>query len=73
MNKHSNAYHKTIKMTPVDVNPNIYIELDKENNKKGPKFKLVIITEYQNIKLFLQMFLRLQKLKILSRGHGLWW
>ena len=71
MNKHSNAYHKTIKMTPVDVNPNIYIELDKENNKKGPKFKLVIITEYQNIKLFLQMFLRLQKLKILSRGHGL--
>ena len=40
MNKHSNAYHKTIKMTPVDVNPNIYIDLDKENNKEGPKFKV---------------------------------
>ena len=40
-NEHSNTYHKTIKLKPADVNPSIYIEyLNKENNKKGPKFKV---------------------------------
>ena len=56
MNKHSNAYHKTIKMTPVDVNPNIYIDLDKENNKEGPKFKVGDNNRISKYKLFLQMF-----------------
>ena len=27
-------------MKPVDVKPNMYIDLNKENNKKGPKFKV---------------------------------
>ena len=40
INKHNNTYHKTIKMKPVDVSPSIYIEFNKENNKKSPKFKV---------------------------------
>ena len=40
MNEHKNTYHKTIKLKPVDVNPSIYIDVNKENNKKGPKFKV---------------------------------
>ena len=33
MNKYNNTYNKTIKMKPVDVNPSIYIDFNKENNK----------------------------------------
>ena len=33
-NKYNNIYHRTIKM---------YIDLNKENNKESPKFKLVIM------------------------------
>ena len=32
----------------------MYIDFDKENNKESPKFKLVIILEYQNMKILLQ-------------------
>ena len=39
-NKYSNAYHRTIKMKPVDVKLSTYIDLNKENNKEGPKFKV---------------------------------
>ena len=31
-----NTYHSTIKMKPVDVNPSVYIDFSKENNKEGP-------------------------------------
>ena len=39
-------------MKPVDVTPSIYIDFDKNNNKKGPKFKAgdnVRISKYKNI------------------------
>ena len=39
-------------MKPVDVKPNIYFDFKKENNKKGPKFKVdnhVRISKYKNI------------------------
>ena len=52
VNKYNNTYHRTIKMKPVDVNPSMYIDFDKENNKEGPKFKVgdhVKISEYKNI------------------------
>ena len=52
VNKYNNTYHVTIKMKPVDVNPNIYIDFNKENNNRGQKFKVglnVKISEYQNI------------------------
>ena len=40
MNEHNNTYHKTIKLKPADVNPSIYLDLNKENNNKGSKFKV---------------------------------
>ena len=54
VNKHNNTYHSTIKMNPVDVKPNIYINSSEEINDKDPKLKLAILLEHQNIKIFLQ-------------------
>ena len=39
-------------MKPVDVNPSIYIDFNKENNKEIPKFKIgdiIRISKYKNI------------------------
>ena len=41
VNKVNNTYQRTIKIKPVDVKPNMYIDFNKENNKEGPKFKFV--------------------------------
>ena len=41
VNIYNNAYHRIIKMKPVDVKPSSFIDFDKENNKEGPKFKVV--------------------------------
>ena len=41
VNKVNNTYHRTIKIKPVDVKPNMYIDFNKESNKEGPKFKFV--------------------------------
>ena len=38
VNKYNNTYHSTIKMMPVDVKSSSYIDFNKENNKKNPKF-----------------------------------
>ena len=46
------AYHTTIKMKPIDVKDNTYINTDKETNDKDPKFKVgdhVRISKYKNI------------------------
>ena len=40
VNKYNNAYHITIKMKPVDVKSNTYINCSKETNDKGTKFKI---------------------------------
>ena len=40
VNKYNNTYHRAIKMKPADVKPSIYSDFIKENNKKGPKFKV---------------------------------
>ena len=48
----NNAYHRTIKMKPVDIKDNTYIDFKKEVNDKDPKFKLgdhVRISKYKNI------------------------
>ena len=39
VNKDNNIYHSTIKMKPIDVKLNTYIDSSKEFNKKDPKFK----------------------------------
>ena len=52
VNKYNNTYHNTIKMKPVDVKSNTYIEYSKEINNKAPKFIIrdnVRISKYQNI------------------------
>ena len=38
--EYNNAYHTTIKMKPIDVKDNTYINTGKEINDKGPKFKV---------------------------------
>ena len=50
--EYNNTYHRTIKMKPVDVQDNIYIDFKKEVNDKDPKFKVgdhVRISKYKNI------------------------
>ena len=54
MSEYNNTYHRTIKMKPVDVKDNTYIdsmELSRSNDK-DPKFKVgdsVRINKYKNI------------------------
>ena len=51
VNKYNNTYHGTIKMKPVDVKSNTYIDYSKETNNKDPKFKVgdnVRISKYKN-------------------------
>ena len=45
-------HYRTIKMKPIDVKDNIYIDFGKEVNDKDPKFKIgghVRIFKYKNI------------------------
>ena len=37
---YNNTYHRTIKMKPVDVKDNTYIDFKKDVNDKDPKFKV---------------------------------
>ena len=50
--EYNNAYHRTIKMKPVDVKDKTYIDFKKEVNDKDPKFKVgdrVRISKYKTI------------------------
>ena len=50
--EYNNKYHISIKMKPVDVKDNTYIDVKKEINDKNPKFKVgdhVRISKYKNI------------------------
>ena len=52
VNEYKNAYYRTIKMKPVDVKDNEYINIGKEVYDKDPKFKVddcVRISKYKNI------------------------
>ena len=52
VNEYNNTYHTTIKLKPVDVKDNTYIDFRKEVNDKDPKFKAgnhVRILKYKNI------------------------
>ena len=52
VDKYNNTYHTTIKMKPIDVKDNTYINTSKEISNKDPKFKVgdhVRISKYKNI------------------------
>ena len=45
------TYHRTVKIKPVNVKDNTYIDFEKEANDKDPKFKVgdhVRISKYKN-------------------------
>ena len=57
VSKYNNTYHRAIKVKPIDVKDNTYIDsmelhFEKEVNDKNPKFKVgayVRISKYKNI------------------------
>ena len=52
VDEYNNRYHRTIKMKPIDVKDNTYIDIEKEVNDKDPKIKVgdhVRISKYKNI------------------------
>ena len=51
-NECNNTYHTAIKMNPIDVKDNTYINTSKKNNYADPKFKIddrVRMSKYKNI------------------------
>ena len=79
VDKYNNTHHRTIKMKPVNIKDNTYIDFKKEVNNKDPKFKTgdhVRISKYKNIfalkdtcQIGLKKFLLVVKLKIQFHGH----
>ena len=54
VNKYNNKYYRRIKIKPVDVKDNTYIDFDKEVHDKNPKFNVgdechVRISKYKSI------------------------
>ena len=64
VNKYNNIVHRKIKVKPIDVKSDFHAEYNEDSNKKNKKKKkikknkklnleLVIMLEFQNIKIFL--------------------
>ena len=52
VNEYNNTYHRTIKIKPIDVKNNTYINIGNKVNDKDPNFKVgdhVRISKYKNI------------------------
>ena len=52
VHKYNNEKHRAIKMKPIDIKDNTYIDFGKEVNDNNPKFKVgdhVRISKYKNI------------------------
>ena len=56
VHKYNNIYHTASKMKPIDVKTNTCIDSSKEIMIEILNLKLVVLLEYQNIKVFLQKF-----------------
>ena len=66
VHKYNNKKHRTIKMKPIDVKGNTYIDFGKEVNDNDPKFKVgdhVRISKYKTI--FAKAFLQIGRKKFL--------
>ena len=53
INEYNNRYHKTIKMKPIEIKDNTYIDSSKEVNDKISKFKVGDHARISNYKTFL--------------------
>ena len=53
VNECNNTDHRIIKMKPIDVKDNTYINIDKEVNDKNPKFKVADHKRMSKCKMFL--------------------
>ena len=53
VDEHNNTYHRAIKIKPVDLKGNTYIDSMELHSEKDPKFKLVIMLESLSTKIFL--------------------
>ena len=51
--EYNNQYHTSIKMKPVDVKDNTYIDFKKEINNKDPEFKVGNYVRISKCKIFL--------------------
>ena len=74
VNEYNNTYHKTIKMKPIDVKDNTYINIGKGVNDKDPEFKLgdhLTISKYKNIFLKAILQIGMKKFYWLNKFHGL--
>ena len=78
VNEYNNTKHRTIKMKPIDVKDNTYIDFGKGANDNDPKFKVgdhVRISKYKNIfdkgytpNLSEEVFV-IKKIKYTVHGH----
>ena len=78
VHKYNNKKHRTIKLKPIDVKDNTYIDFGKEVNDNNPKFKVgdhVRIPKYKNIFAkgyapnWSEELLVIKKLKMQFHGH----
>ena len=52
VNKYNNTVHRKIKMKPIDITSDAYVEDNEDSNKKDPKFKVgdhVRISNHKNV------------------------
>ena len=52
VNRYNNTVYRTIKIKPIDVKNDSYVEYNEDSNKKSPKFKVndhVRISKYKNV------------------------
>ena len=66
INEYSNTYHSAIKMNPVDVKSNIYIDFNLESNDKDSKFEVGDHVRYPNTETFLEKVLKNGLKKVLK-------
>ena len=52
VNKYNNTIHRTIKMKPIDVTNDSFVEYNEESNKKDPKFKVGYYVRISKYKYF---------------------
>ena len=53
VDKYNDAYHKIIKMKPIDIKSDSYAKYNVDSNEKDSKFKKVIMLEFHSTKTFL--------------------